>query len=173
MRKILFTFLLILIIENTYGSECTQKVASQSEEATNSKSQEPKDISTSQEGATSDSLEEGSPSKSSAESKSGSSQGPSVSPSSSSSKDSTSTSTSTSSTSSINESSDKSSDTQSGSRRLAELLDNEDCKSLKTEDDNKYQCVVSSDHKKCEEVLKENSSRLFLSFIFAIIFIIV
>ena len=170
MRKILFTFLLILIIENTYGSECTQKVASQSEEATNSKSQEPKDISTSQEGATSDSLEEGSPSKSSAESKSGSSQGPSVSPSSSSSKDSTSTSTSTSSISS--------SDTQNpsnspSSRRLAELLDNEDCKSLKTEDDNKYQCVVSSDHKKCEEVLKENSSRLFLSFIFAIIFIIV
>ena len=170
MRKILFTFLLILIIENTYGSECTQKVASQSEEATNSKSQEPKDISTSQEGATSDSLEEGSQSKSSAGNKSGSSQIPSVSPSSSPSKDSTSTSTSTSSISS--------SDTQNpsnspSSRRLAELLDNEDCKSLKTEDDNKYQCVVSSDHKKCEEVLKENSSRLFLSFIFAIIFIIV
>ena len=41
-----------------------------------------------------------------------------------------------------------------------EELSQEDCKKLRTSDDDKYQCVVSSDKKKCEEVKKENSEVL-------------
>ena len=178
MRKILFTFLLILIIENSYESECTKKVADQSEDTTNSNSQQPTNISTSQE-ATSDPSEGGSKpsssSKSSTENESEtSSQSSSVSPTSSqadtsekSASESSSTILSDSTTSSISPSPEP-----GNLRSLAKLLDTEDCKSLKTQDDDKYQCVVSSDRKRCEEVAKENSSRLFLSFIFAIIFII-
>ena len=44
-----------------------------------------------------------------------------------------------------------------------EELSQEDCKKLKTSDDDKYQCAVSSDKKKCEEVKKENSEVLVLS----------
>ena len=165
MRKILFTFLLILIIENSYESECTKKVADQSEDTTNSNSQQPTNISTSQE-ATSDPSEGGSKpsstSKSSTESESETStQSSSV------------IQTSSQADTSEKSTSEISSTILSGRlRSLAKLLDTEDCKSLKTEDDDKYQCVVSSDRKRCEEVAKENSSRLFLSFIFAIIFII-
>ena len=163
MRKILFTFLLILIIENSYESECTKKVADQSEDTNNSNSQQPTNISTSQE-ATSDPSEGGSKpsstSKSSTESESETSTQ-------SSSVIQTSSQADTSTTSSISPSQER-----ERLRSLAKLLDTEDCKSLKTEDDDKYQCVVSSDRKRCEEVAKENSSRLFLSFIFAIIFII-
>ena len=48
-------------------------------------------------------------------------------------------------------------------RRRMEGLSQEDCKKLRTSDDDKYQCVVSSDKKKCEEVKKENSEVLVLS----------
>ena len=51
----------------------------------------------------------------------------------------------------------------SGERRRMEELSQEDCKKLETSDDDKYQCVVSSDKKKCEEVKKENSEVLVLS----------
>ena len=44
-----------------------------------------------------------------------------------------------------------------------EELSQEDCKKLKTSDDDKYQCAVSSDKKKYEEVKKENSEVLVLS----------
>ena len=48
-------------------------------------------------------------------------------------------------------------------RILADLTDN-DCKDLKTSDDNKYKCVVSSDKSKCEEVSKESSLGFNLSY---------
>ena len=47
-------------------------------------------------------------------------------------------------------------------RRRLDLTPN-DCKDLKTKDDEKYQCVLSDDKQKCEEVKKENSKILFLS----------
>ena len=175
MRKILFTFLLILIIENSYESECTKKVADQTEDTNNSNSQQPTNISTSQE-ATSDPSEGGSKpsssSKSSTESESETSSQSSSVIQTSSQADTSEKSTSKSSSTILSTSSISPSPGQGRLRSLAKLLDAEDCKSLKTEDDDKYQCVVSSDRKKCEEVAKENSSRLFLSFIFAIIFII-
>ena len=52
--------------------------------------------------------------------------------------------------------------TGTGDNRRLDLTQN-DCKDLKTEDDEKYQCRVSSDGKKCEEVKKENSKIVFLS----------
>ena len=57
-------------------------------------------------------------------------------------------------------------------RRLNDLLDEDDCKKLKTQDDNRYQCVASSDRKSCQEVEKEGSKILYLSFYFILIFII-
>ena len=178
MRKLLFTFLLILITENSYGSECTQKVAGQSggtteNPQTNSNSQEP----TSQSVISSESTSSpANPSKNPTESADTSTIRSSES-SSTSSLDNSSTDSSDSSSSDPSDSSSSSTSTSPTSSpnagSLRRLLDNEDCKSLKTADDNKYQCVVSSDGKRCEEVAKENSSRLFLSFIFAIIFIIV
>ena len=57
-------------------------------------------------------------------------------------------------------------------RRVLDVLNEDDCKNLKTQDDNKYQCVVSSDRSRCQEVEKEGSKILYLSFPLALIFII-
>ena len=59
-----------------------------------------------------------------------------------------------------------------GGRRVLDVLNEDDCKNLKTQDDNKYQCVVSSDRSRCQEVEKEGSKILYLSFPLALIFII-
>ena len=56
--------------------------------------------------------------------------------------------------------------------RILSSLTDDDCKNLKTNDDKKYQCVVSSDKSKCEEVEKESSSLLYLSLTYLIIFVI-
>ena len=50
------------------------------------------------------------------------------------------------------------------SRRLSSELTENDCKNLKTSDDNKYKCVINSSKTKCEEVSKEGSNSLKLSF---------
>ena len=59
-----------------------------------------------------------------------------------------------------------------GNRRILDVLNENDCKNLRTQDDNKYQCVVSSDHSRCVEVEKEGSKLLYLSFPLVLIFII-
>ena len=56
-------------------------------------------------------------------------------------------------------------------RVLSSLTDN-DCKKLRTIDDKKYQCVLSSDKSKCEEIEKESSRLLYLSLSFLIILFI-
>lgn len=52
------------------------------------------------------------------------------------------------------------------SRRLStdKLLTENECKNAKTSDDTKYKCVLSSNNVECEEVNKESSSSLKLSF---------
>ena len=69
---------------------------------------------------------------------------------------------------------DDSDDTTSDENRLRVLsaLTDNDCKNLKTSDDKKYQCVVSSDKSQCEEVEKESSSLLYLPLSFLIILFI-
>ena len=62
----------------------------------------------------------------------------------------------------------------SSGRRMLNILTNEDCKKLKTQDDDKYQCVVKSNNLECIEVEKESSFGLkfslsiilFLSFLY-------
>ena len=56
-------------------------------------------------------------------------------------------------------------------RVLSSLTDN-DCKKLRTIDDKKYQCALSSDKSKCEEIEKESSRLLYLSLSFLIILFI-
>ena len=72
------------------------------------------------------------------------------------------------------ETSDSSSTQAAEGRRLRLLnsLTNDDCKNLKTSDDSKYQCAVKADKTGCEEVDKESSKILYLSFSFLIIFIL-
>ena len=48
-------------------------------------------------------------------------------------------------------------------RRLVNEVTEKDCKGLETRDNNKYQCVVKSDHKGCEEVSKEGANKLQIS----------
>ena len=61
---------------------------------------------------------------------------------------------------------------EGGRLRLLNSLTNDDCKNLKTSDDSKYQCAVKADKTGCEEVDKESSKILYLSFSFLIIFIL-
>ena len=67
---------------------------------------------------------------------------------------------------------DTDTDTDTTRLRILSSLTDDDCKNLKTSDDKKYQCVVSSDKSKCEEVEKESSSLLYLSLTYLIIFVI-
>ena len=64
---------------------------------------------------------------------------------------------------------DNDQDQEIDGRRLS-LLTNDNCKGLDTQDNNKYQCVVSEDQTQCVEVKKENSNSLKLS-CFPIIFL--
>ena len=60
-----------------------------------------------------------------------------------------------------------------GDRRLLSQLTENDCKNLKTSNDNKYQCILSSDKSKCLEDEKNISYHIKLSFvIFSILFLI-
>ena len=73
-----------------------------------------------------------------------------------------------------NDNDDYSSDSTSDEYRLRVLssLTDNDCKKLRTIDDKKYQCVLSSDKSKCEEIEKESSRLLYLSLSFLIILFI-
>ena len=51
-----------------------------------------------------------------------------------------------------------------GQKRLSSELTEKECKNAKTSDETKYKCFLSSNKKECEEVDKENSNRLKLSF---------
>ncbi len=55
-------------------------------------------------------------------------------------------------------------------KRKLSLLTNDNCKGLDTQDNDKYQCVVSEDQTQYVEVKKENSNNLKLS-AFSIIFL--
>ena len=60
-----------------------------------------------------------------------------------------------------------------GNRRLLSQLTENDCKNLKTSNDNKYQCILSSDKSKCLEDEKNISYHIKLSFvILSILFLI-
>ena len=60
-----------------------------------------------------------------------------------------------------------------GDRRLLSQLTENDCKNLKTSNDNKYQCILSSDKSKCLEDEKSISYHIKLSFvILSILFLI-
>lgn len=50
------------------------------------------------------------------------------------------------------------------SRRLSSELTENECSKAKTSDDTKYKCVLSNNKNECEEVSKENSNVLKLSF---------
>ena len=48
-------------------------------------------------------------------------------------------------------------------RRLANEVTEKDCKDLETSNNEKYQCVLKSDHKGCEEISKEWANKLRIS----------
>ena len=146
MKKISFVVLLIILIVNAFSSDCTDKTINSNivptSQVASGTQSGDESGQTSQSQSGNDNQQEVASSEIDSDSKS--------------------------------ETSDSSSTQAAEGRRLRLLnsLTNDDCKNLKTSDDSKYQCAVKADKTGCEEVDKESSKILYLSFSFLIIFIL-
>ena len=151
MNKLLFTFLLLFLIIYSECSKCTDFKLTTTENTSDTTTENTKDTTggeTSEtEGKTSEtegktSETEGKTSETVAETTEAEAQ-------------TTETEAQTTETETI--------ETVNERRRLANEVTEKDCKGLETRDNNKYQCVVKSDHKGCEEVSKEGANKLQIS----------
>ena len=146
MNKLLYGYILLLIIIYSECSKCTDfKLPETKENASSSSSGSP---ASSSNGPASSS--NGSPASSSNGNPASSSSG------------SSSSSSNGSPASSSNES-PASSNSEQLRRRLANEVTEKDCKDLETSNNEKYKCVLKSDHKGCEEISKEWANKLRIS----------
>ena len=137
MNKLLFTFLLLFLIIYSECSKCTDFKLTTTENTSDTTTENTKDTTG---GETSET--EGKTSETVAETTEAEAQ-------------TTETEAQTTETETI--------ETVNERRRLANEVTEKDCKGLETRDNNKYQCVVKSDHKGCEEVSKEGANKLQIS----------
>ena len=152
MKRALYVFLLFLVINSVFSSECTNKKATiqnetssdttiSSQIATTTPGSQATESTTTTSSATESTTQAETESTTQAE---------------------TDTTTQTE-TEAIEEDNEEETTEDRRRRRILQLLNEDDCKNLKTQDDNKYQCVVNSQHTECEEVEKEGSNILYLS----------
>ena len=178
MKKISFVVLLIILIVNAFSSDCTDKtinsnIVPTSQVASGTQSGDESGQASQAASGSQSGNENEQPSQGNGGSQSGDESGQ-TSQSQSGNVNQQEVASSEIDSDSKSETSDSSS-TQAaeGTRlRLLNSLTNDDCKNLKTSDDSKYQCVVKADKTGCEEVDKESSKILYLSFSFLIIFIL-